>query len=71
VTHFDGVAQAEWTHPLGQQPEERAEVVGLERFAGANCQMIGPSFGPSSASPLAMNRSIDSPASARTRRLVA
>ena len=36
----------------------------------ANCQTIGPSLSPSSAMPLAKKRSIDSPASPSTLRLV-
>ncbi len=40
-------------------------------MVGANCQTIGPSFGPSSVMPLPMKRATDSPASASTRRLVA
>jgi hypothetical protein len=40
-------------------------------FVGASCQTIGPSLASSSAMPLAKKRSIDSPASARTRRFVA
>ena len=38
---------------------------------GANCQTMGPSLGPSSATPLSMKRMTESPASASTRRLVA
>jgi hypothetical protein len=40
-------------------------------LVGMNCHTIGPSFGPSSAMPLLMNRSTDSPASASTRWVVA
>jgi hypothetical protein len=42
-----------------------------KRFVGGNCQRIGPSFGPSSITPVAKNRSIVGPASASTRRCVA
>jgi hypothetical protein len=37
---------------------------------GANCQSRGPSLSPSSVTPELRNRSIDSPASLNTRRLV-
>ena len=36
-----------------------------------NCQLIGPSFSFSAMTPLAKKRSIESPKSASTRRLVA
>jgi hypothetical protein len=39
-------------------------------FVGANCQRIGPRWDPSSVSPCVRNFVIDSPASARTLRLV-
>ena len=40
-------------------------------LVGANCQLIGPSLSPRRSTPLAKKRSIDSPALASTRRLVA
>jgi hypothetical protein len=40
-------------------------------LVGANCQSSGPRCGPSSVTPLSRKRLIESPASRRTRRLVA
>ena len=72
VAHLHRVAQRQSRRRSPAAASRKAlEVVGIERLVVANCQTIGPSFGPSSARPLATKRSIDSPASPSTRRLVA
>jgi hypothetical protein len=56
---------------FGNRFRKASKSAASNRLVGMNCQTIGPSFGPSSAMPLPMNRSIDSPASASTRWVVA
>ena len=55
---------------LGSSFRKASKSCGSKTLVVANCQTIGPSLGPSSARPLAMNRAIASPASPSTRRLV-
>ncbi|MDT4882369.1 hypothetical protein FQZ97_1183130 [compost metagenome] len=43
---------------------------GSNFFVGANCHRIGPRWGPSSVSPCVRNFCMDSPAAAKTLRLV-
>ena len=55
----------------GSSARNAAKSSGSNFLVGAICQRIGPSFDSSSSTPLAKNRSIEEPASASTRRLVA
>src|SRR5260221_8887314 len=55
----------------GSNAKKAAKSSGSNFLVGAICQSTGPSFDFNSNTPLAKKRSIDGPASASTRRLVA
>lgn len=70
VAHLDDMAKTDTVLLLGQERQKCAEILRVEFFVGANCQRMGPRWDPSSVSPCVRNFVIDSPASARTLRLV-
>ncbi|MCY1360573.1 hypothetical protein D9M69_472050 [compost metagenome] len=55
---------------LGSSSRKASKSSASNCLVGMNCQTIGPSLSPSSATPLSMKRWIDSPAVASTLRLV-
>lgn len=59
MPRFDRMAQRDAVHRFRQQGEEGRDVVGIERFVGGNCQLIGPSLSPSAVMPLAQNFSTE------------
>src|SRR5271163_4883391 len=56
---------------FGNSARKREKSSRSNFLVAANCQLIGPSLSPSSSTPLAKKRDIESPASASRRRLVA
>lgn len=70
VAHLHDMAKSEPVLLFGQQRQKCTEILRIEFFVGANCQRMGPRWDPSSVNPCVRNFVIDSPASARTLRLV-